>query len=168
MRAEDDPSWAAYADTMLVFRPGHGVGGGASDGLPVDLREVLTGDLRRALAELELPAPFAVLTAHNPRGRVVDAAENARRGAALVAALARAGVPWIAAVGMSPDGSHREPGVAAHLPLPDAARTAVEWEQSAFFWYDGGAFWLVGALVDAPPARLPVPRHGIHAPPTHR
>ena len=168
MRAEDDPSWAAYAETLLALGPVDGDGVADTDGVAVDLREALTPNHRVALAGLGLQAPFAVLTAHNPRGRIVDAEENGRRGALLVAALARAGVPWIPAVGMSPDGSHREPGVAAHLPLPVAARTAAEWEQSAFFWFDGDVFWLVGALVDAPPARLPVPRHGNDAPSTQR
>jgi len=28
-------------------------------------------------------------------------------------------------------------------------------EQSAIFWFDGGAFWLVGALVDAKARQLP-------------
>ena len=55
----------------------------------------------------------------------------------------------------APDRSHREPGVAVVLDREAAQQVGREYEQSAIYWYEDGVVWLVGALVDAPPERLP-------------
>ena len=99
--------------------------------------------------------PFAVLTAANPRGRLVDGRQNARRDRRLMTALAMMGRSCLRADGVSPDGAHRERGVAAMLRQREAAELARRYGQSAYFWFDGEAFWLVGALVRAEPIPLP-------------
>jgi hypothetical protein len=147
----DDPAWRHYADTILHF-----------DGGPrVDLRAPVTARDRAALAALGFALPFAVVTAYNPRGRAAAAEQNERRHAALLAG-ARLRDPGCRIVtGASPDGAHREPGVAVRLPIDAAAALACRWDQSAFFWFDGAAFTIHGALADTAPIPLPrrmVPR----------
>ena len=40
---------------------------------------------------------------------------------------------------------------------PQTAHTiARHYGQSAFFWFDGHAFWIIGAAVTAEPVRLPI------------
>jgi hypothetical protein len=148
MRPHDDPSWPHYRDTILEF---HG-----TTLIRVDLREPVGSDARAALAAEGLVSPFAVLTAANPRGRTVAGRQNARRHQRLTTALATMGYPYLGADGVSPDGAHRERGVAAMLRQRDAAELARRYGQSAFFWFDGGAFWLVGALVRVEPIPLPL------------
>lgn len=46
-------------------------------------------------------------------------------------------------------GSH-SPSLSAVLLAP-----ARRFDQSAIFWFDGGRFWLLGALVDAKARRIP-------------
>lgn len=148
MSAADDPSWASYAQTVLALGPDLTT--------HIDLRAPLTQQGRAAIANLGLKTTFAVLTACNPRGRTVGAAENHRRAAALCAWLNERQVPFVRAAGRSPDGTHQEPGVAVPIPQADAVRLAVLYEQSALFWFDADCFWIIGALVDAEPVRLPL------------
>lgn len=147
LRPEEDPSWSLYPSTVLEL--------GEGGALRVDLRRELPPDLPARLATLGLSGPFAVLTAANPFGRELATARNRGREARLRARLARLGVPHVRADGVSPDGRHRERGVAAPVSRLAAGTLARRYGQSAFFWYDGEAFWLVGAVVAVPPTRLP-------------
>ena len=149
MRPQDDPSWHAYGDTILEFLPG-------ADPVRVDLRKAVTEPLARMLATRGLPGTFVVVTACNPRGHAASDAENVVRTAVLRQTLDARQLAWIPADGLSPDGTHREPGVAVAMSHGDAQALAREFEQSAIYRYDGEAFWLVGALVDAVPMRLPL------------
>lgn len=148
MTPNDDPSWASYARTILGLGPDLAT--------RIDLRAPVTSQGLAALAPLGLKTMFAVLTACNPRGRVVSAAENDRRTATLHAWLKDKGVPFVRAAGLSPDGEHAEPGVAVSIPQEDAVRLAVRYEQSALYWFDGARFWIVGALVETSPVLLPL------------
>jgi len=69
--------------------------------------------------------------------------------------LGEQGFTHRAVTGSSPDGAHRERGFAVWLERDDVVAIARRFEQSAIFWFDGGAFWLVGALVDAKARPLP-------------
>jgi hypothetical protein len=56
---------------------------------------------------------------------------------------------------LSPDRTHVEEGVALALAVEDVEALARVWDQSAIYWWDGEAFWVRGALTQAPPWRLP-------------
>ncbi len=147
MRPEDDPGWSKYGDTLIEF---------FDDGsLVLDLRKPIPERHRRVLAESTLGEQFAIMTAFNPHGRDHSAEDNARRDRQLRTALSEMGVPWVCADGWSPDRTHREPGVAVVLDQAAAQQLARDYGQSAIYWYDHGVVWLVGALVDAAPERLP-------------
>ncbi len=143
-------SWASYPETLLVLDPG-------DHEAVVDLRRPLGEQERARLRGVTSGKPFAVVTACNPRGRTVSAAENAARHAALVEQVTNAGLFGGIVHGRSPDGLHEEPGVAVCTQdQAEAVRLAREWEQSALFLFDGQVVWLIGALVAHPAMALPV------------
>jgi hypothetical protein len=144
-RPADDPAWQHYADTVVEFE----------DGPAVDLRQPVSPESAAALRALGLGRTFAVITAHNPGGRRLAHGENERRHDALLGEVRSLGVPYRIATGGSPDGRHREPGVAVPLPPASAREVARRHGQSAFFLFDGEAFAIHGALVDTPPVVLP-------------
>lgn len=91
-----------------------------------------------------LPPRFGVVTAHNPDGKVMDAAANAAADAALKARLDRSGLHHFRVTGRSRDGSHQEPGYGVAAESPEAVRhLSHEFRQLAFFWVDGGEVFVV-------------------------
>jgi hypothetical protein len=75
-----------------------------------------------------------VLTAHNPGGQVVPAAENAAAGARLAAELERRGLTWWPAAGGNPSWTHVEPGAALiGGDEADAVALGAEFGQEAIF-----------------------------------
>jgi hypothetical protein len=150
MKPSVDPSWAWYPRTVLEL---HAPGGR----MRVDLRQPISPDVAATLRALGPTATFAIITACNPLGRETSAEENVARTAALRAQLEREGKVFLGADGMSPEGDHREQGFAVWTPQDDAMLIAVEQEQSAIFWFDGEAFWILGAVVKTEPLRLPHP-----------
>ena len=153
-----DENWSQYPCTVLEL---------IAPGAPrIDLRRPL-GDRERAiLREHGLDLPFAIFTAENPWGEnaedeptpaAEDAAErrNSARRERLEEELRGADVRFVRCDGVAPDGDYREHGVAALLDKAAALATARRYRQLAIFWYDGRDFWLVGALADRPPMRLP-------------
>ena len=148
MTPEDDPSWRHYADTILeVF---------ADRSLVLDLTTVVPLGALGRLDEQGVGPTFAVLTASNPYGRVMDDLWNPRLTQALRIEVATGGRAWVPADGVSRDGTHREVGVAASMPKADARLLASKFGQSAFFWFDGVSMWIVGAGVDSPDIKLPL------------
>lgn len=144
-----DPDWHRYPDTVLHFR--------SARALRVDLREPVGQGTVAALESLGLVGPFAVLTAHDPRGRDEDAEVNARRAAVLDERLRAVGAHFMHVDACSPDGSHCEDSVAARIEREQATTLAREFEQVALFWFDGEKFWIVGALAGGDPVMLPRP-----------
>jgi hypothetical protein len=149
LRPDDDSAWSQYAETILE------IANGDTEPLCIDLRRPLSDADRRTLATLGPTSHFGVVTAANPAGTSVAQASNQKRHAALKSWLAEHGQEHRAITGSSPDGEHREPGFAIWLERDDVVSIARRFDQSAIFWFDGGAFWLVGALVDAKPRKLP-------------
>ena len=96
-----------------------------------------------------------MVTPFNPHGRTIPRAENDARMRRQESELAALGVRHLRVDGLAPDGSHCEEGFAIEVSRDQARALAAQWGQSAFFWFDGGAFWLVPAEVDAEPVRLP-------------
>lgn len=124
----------------------------------IDLREPVPPATKKALAAIGLDRPFAILTSHDPRGVVLDPAENARRFAELEAELRSLGRKYLVMDACSPDKSHCECSVAITVDRGEALRIAERWEQIAIFWWDLDRFWIYGAISPIqPPISLPVP-----------
>lgn len=149
MHPADDPRWASYAETILVV---HG-----SSPIEVPLSKPIGAHGRAAFQAAGLPGCFGLVTPENPFGRPMTPEENATRRAEFVAELAALGEVPVRVDGLSPDRSHREIGVALGWPLESVLQLARRWEQSAIYWFDGEAMWVIGALTVAPPWKL-VPR----------
>lgn len=81
-------------------------------------------------------------------------ADNAQRMANAAAELRRRHIHHLPGDGRATDGTHGEPGFAVALSRDAARALAVQWEQSAFFWIDGGSVWLYPALVPGEATRL--------------
>lgn len=145
--AAQDPNWPAYKETVLEFR--------SPEPFRLWLAEPVVPADRKQLLGLIPGGRFAVVTPSNPHGRAIPRAENDARVRREEAELAALGVRHVRVDGLAPDGSHCEEGYAIELSREDAQALATRWGQSAFFWFDGTAFWLVPAAVDADPVRLP-------------
>lgn len=144
-----DPDWHRYPDTVLRFR--------TTPEVRVDLRKPVSKDVLASMERIGFGRPFAVLTAHDPRGKDESAEVNERRARELDARLRSAGARFVHVDACSPDGSHCELSVAAEIPQDLATRLAEELEQVALFWFDGEKFWIVGALAPGDPVMLPRP-----------
>jgi hypothetical protein len=147
-RPDADPSWSCYPQTVLELHD-------AGRLVTIDLRRVLTEEQRRTLTTMGPSPTFGVITAFNPVGRRASAADNAARHERLRESLTRSAVAHVRVDGVSPEGSHREEGFAVWLERDATASLALQFQQSAFFWFDGQSFWVIGALVDAAPLLLP-------------
>lgn len=137
-----------YARTVLEL--------GRRPPLRIDLRAPVGPAAAARLRALGLRGTFAVVTPCNPFGRPAGPAANADRLAALRDELAAGGVHPVPADGVSPDGEHREPGFALDLPAGESTALARRWDQLALYWFDGEAFWILPALAEHPPVRLPI------------
>ncbi|MCR4294829.1 MAG: DUF3293 domain-containing protein, partial [Elusimicrobia bacterium] len=92
------------------------------------------------------PARFAVVTAHDPRGRKAPAARNRRRDAALRRRLDALGLRRFRVTGGNEDGSHREAGWGIVVDAPAKARAlAAEFAQEAYYWVSGDRIYLGSA-----------------------
>jgi len=87
---------------------------------------------------------FAIITAYDPEGKAVSAADNAAADLALEAELRARGLRAHRVTGGSADGTHAEPGWAVELSLPEAIALGRRYRQLAVFQVRGG--WLT--LVD--------------------
>lgn len=143
-----DPRWSSYPETILAI-------GDPRTPIRVDLRRPLDQSDLDALLALPIGIPFGVVTAADPVGRQLSDADNRVRYEALRERIEFSGLCHIRADGVSPDGSHREEGSAIHASREEVCRLAREFEQSAFFWFDGDALWLVDANDDSHEVRLP-------------
>lgn len=144
---EIDPDWARYPETVVRFE--------GDEKVQIDLRELVTVESRDALRAMDLSAPFAILTAHNPRGEDAPPADNARRQAELEAVVAGAGFRFVRVDCCSPDGEHCECSLVIVCEQAVAVDLAKRFDQVAIFWWDGAAFWIVGGTVIADPVMLP-------------
>ncbi len=144
---QHDPDWPRYPETILMFS--------TTPKVEIDLRQNVTDTTLTQLARIGFRSPFAVMTAFDPRGRDLSAAENERRRRDLDERLTKAAYKFVEVDACSPDRSHCECSVAVVMPQDDAVALAKELEQVAIFWFDGERFWIVGGLVEADPLMLP-------------
>jgi hypothetical protein len=144
---QHDPDWPRYPETVLMFatRPP----------LEIDLREIPADSALAQLSAAGLGKPFAILTAFDPEGRNLSAAENEERKQELDRRLTSMGYRFLQVDCCSPDRSHCECSVAVAMPQREALDLAREMRQVAIFWFDGKRFWILGGLVDADPLMLP-------------
>lgn len=122
----------------------------------IDLREVVPTSTRRALEVMGLAEEFSVLTAFNPRGVDIPDEENSKRMKELEAELTSSGDEFVRVDACAPDRSHCECSVAIKGSRARAIDMARRWEQIAVFWWDGGRFWIYGAISNAEAIQLPL------------
>ena len=146
MQPGEDPGWASYGETILRIH--------SATPFEIDLAGPVTAAHREALRAAGLPGSFGLLTPENPRGRELPAGENAARLRRFHEELVEGRLHPIPVDGLSPDRARVEHGAALDLPQKRVVALAVRWEQSAIYWFDGAAMWVVGALTEAPPWRL--------------
>jgi Protein of unknown function (DUF3293) len=144
---QHDPDWPRYPETVLTFatRPP----------LEIDLRQIPFDSALAQLRAAGFGKPFAIVTAFDPDGRNLSAAENEQRKQELDRRLTSTGYRFVQVDCCSPDRSHCECSVAVTMPQREALDLAREMRQIAIFWFDGSRFWILGALVDADPLMLP-------------
>jgi len=144
---QHDPDWPQYPETVLTFatRPP----------VQIDLRQIPSDSALTQLGASGLGGPFAIVTAFDPEGKNLSAAENQQRRQELNRRLASMGYEFVEVDCCSPDRSHCECSVAVTMPREEALDLAREMRQVAIFWFDGKLFWILGALVEADPLMLP-------------
>lgn len=143
-----DPRWSLYPETILEL--------GSPCRMRIDLRAPIDSEIRQGITASGLAWPFAVVTASDPGGRVLDDVENDTRASKLDEDVAGLGVPACVADGVSIDGHHRERGWAVCVDLASAMLVAERHGQSALFWFDGERFHLVPVL-EPHAATIPLP-----------
>lgn len=142
-----DPDWARYAETVLSFSGDHTC--------EFDLREILPEGAFAEFRARGFQDTFAVLTAHDPYGRDLTPGENRDLQNRLESELASSKVHFVRVDACSVDRKHCECSVAINVPQTMAIQIAARYEQMAIFWFDGEAMWLLGAMVESDPIRLP-------------
>ncbi len=142
-----DPDWPKYPETVLTFS--------TTPPLEIDLHAVPSPEALSRLASAGLGEPFVIMTAFDPRGENLPAAENDRRQRDLESRLSKSGYSLTSVDCCSPDRSHCERSVAVQMPQKEAVDLARELEQVAIFWFDGRQFWIIGAMVETDPLMLP-------------
>ena len=142
-----DPDWGRYAETILSF--------GGVDGFEVDLREPLSSQACAGFKSLGFADTFAIMTAHDPHGRDLTPKANKILQTRLEDELNADGVHFVHVDACSTDREHCECSVAVAVDQGTAVRIAARYEQMAIFWFDGEAMWLIGAIVQSDPIRLP-------------
>jgi hypothetical protein len=144
---QHDPDWPLYPETVLTFatRPP----------VEIDLRAIPSDSALAQLKAAGLGAPFAIVTAFDPEGKNLSAAENERRKNELDRRLTSMGYDFVDVDCCSPDRSHCECSVAVTVPRQTALDLAREMRQVAIFWFDGKLFWILGAMVETDPLMLP-------------
>ena len=144
---QHDPDWPRYPETILSFS--------TESVVEIDLRKIPSEHALAQLGAAGFGQPFAVLTAFDPRGENLSAAQNEKRRRDLDDRLRAAGYKFVHVDACSPDRSHCECSVAVLMPQNKAIDLARELEQVAIFWFDGKRFWILGALVESDPVMLP-------------
>lgn len=97
-----------------------------------------------------LPSHFGVVTAHNPRGKIVSAAANRKADTRLKKRLQSLGLRHFRVTGGDKTGTHREPGWGIVFDKPEDARAlAARCRQLGFFWISSRRIFL-GATAGGP------------------
>jgi len=142
-----------YCNSLLAFTRWE------SDGVSkftIDLRSVVTSTHKRWLSDLGLSGSFAVITPCNPHGKTVDPERNDALMDDFAEALKGAGIDTLVrCAGVAPDLTHREDGYALLIDAAQALELAIEFEQVAFYWFDGAGFTIIPTEPDGKVITLP-------------
>ncbi len=144
---QHDPDWPRYPETVLFFV--------TTPAVEIDLRKIPSDEKITALKAAGLDQPFAIMTAFDPRGENLSAAENKGRMRELDRRLRSSNYRFAQVDACSPDKSHCECSVAVIMPQEKALDLARDMQQVAIFWFDGNRFWILGALAETDPLMLP-------------
>jgi len=144
---QHDPDWSRYPETILSFS--------TEPRVEIDLRKIPSERVIAQLGSVGFSGPFAVITAFDPRGHDLSAADNEKRRRDLDRRLTAEGYKFAHVDACSPDRSHCESSVAVVVPQERAIELARDLEQVAIFWFDGKRFWILGAVLDTDPIELP-------------
>jgi hypothetical protein len=144
---QHDPDWPRYPETVLSFS--------TKPPVEIDLREIPSARALAQLAAAGFGQPFAILTAFDPHGQNLSAAENEKRRGELDDRLRAEGYKFAHVDACSPDRLHCECSVAVLMPQGKAIDLARELEQVAIFWFDGNRFWILGAVAKTDALMLP-------------
>ena len=96
--------------------------------------------------------PFAILTAHNPGGKIVDLETNTDADKELRRSLSRKSLPKHRVTGVSEDWSHEEKSFAV-WGIDHSAVAAIgrEFRQDAYFWVENGTVTVHSCTTTNPP-----------------
>jgi hypothetical protein len=148
MREAPDPSLKHCPQTILELFD-------EASTYTIDLRRPVGSDEAATLQRLGLLPRFAVLTAGNPLGHQLDPVENDSRRRNLLETLIQKGLYFVPANGVSPDRLHCEEGFGVRCSKTHAVAFARRFQQTAFFWFDGSSFHIVGGMARLAPIVLP-------------
>jgi len=96
-----------------------------------------------------------IVTACNPRGKVLSDNNNAALNDKLSNHLRQLGLPFIGLTGCSPDLQHQEPSLLVYCTQDQAMSLAREFKQNAFYWIEGNELYLRPCLLqDMPECHL--------------
>jgi len=144
---QHDPDWPRYPETVLSFA--------TQPPVEIDLREIPSESALARLRTAGFGEPFAIITAFDPAGRNLSAAENETLERDLDRRLSSTGYSFVQVDCCSPDRTHCESSVAVIMPRKNALDLAREMRQVAIFWFDGKRFWILSAIVEIDPLILP-------------
>ena len=105
---------------------------------------------RTELRGRRLPPHFGIVTACNPRNKLVSSAKNAAADKRLRARLKKLGLRHFRVTGGDKTGTHREPGWGIVFDKPEEARAlAARFHQLGYFWISSCRIFL-GAAAGGP------------------
>ncbi len=90
---------------------------------------------------------FAIVTAHNPQGRMLSPAANQSRDSQLRLELEAAGIRHRSLWGCAPDFSHQEKSWAVLVTRPQALQLGNRLQQNALYWVEGDQLYLTPCLL---------------------
>lgn len=111
------------------------------DPLPPEFTQVF---FRASVPSAGWPQKFAVVTAHNPDGQLVEPAANDAADEELRASIEKLGLKHFRVTGGSRDEKYREPGWGFSSATPQLAKKlSLSFRQLAFFWIENDRLLLV-------------------------
>lgn len=121
MKGSTLPLWQAYQDTLFLLTQ-----------------------------QLSIDSSFAIITAHNPLGRIMTPCQNRLLDSKLQQEINTLSVPYRALVGTAADRKHMEKSWAVMLSRQDAIKLGFKFNQNAIYFVDEGDLYLVPCHLKMP------------------
>ena len=90
---------------------------------------------------------FAIITAHNPRGRLLSNGQNRLLDRKLQEEVSRRGILARTIIGCSPDLGHQEKSWMVFADRFASMELARRFQQNALYWVEAGELWLLPCLI---------------------